>query len=200
VYNSFIVPLFQIAWGSDGSRAEIACQMAMTLVLTPYEILATFFGLKGGDLLMTLAGEFEGSLVEMTTTAADGMTAKADDEDEDEDAEGDGDGGEKKDASEADAPAADGVGVGVAAGVGIGTTGVLSATANGASKQVMLSPDASSKPAVDEENEDEEAEEALRGPVSGGAKKRMKRAEFLARVRSRRAAKQGKNTEDEALP
>ena len=97
-------------------------------------------------------------------------------------------------------PAADGVGVGVAAGVAIGTTGVLSSTENGASKQVMLSLDASSKPAVDEENEDEEAEEALRGPVSGGAKKRMKRAEFLARVRSRRAAKQGKNTEDEALP
>ena len=39
----------------------------------------------------------------------------------------------------------------------------------------------------------DDAEEALRGPLSAGAKKRMKRAEFLARVRARKATRERKN-------
>jgi len=205
VYNSFVVPLFQIAWGSDGSKAEIACQMFMTLILTPYEILTTFFGLKGGGILMAIAGEFEGSLVEMGASAA-GLGGSEDDEGEDkgegEEGKEDGDGGEK-DAYAAPNKEAGGVstvdGVGVGVAIGIGAAGMTSA-ASLSSKQVKFSPDTSKPSVKDDEDheEDEDVEEVLKGPVSAGAKKRMKRAVFLTRVRSRKAAREGKNVEEDA--
>ena len=199
VYNSFIIPVFQITWGSDGSKAEIAFQMVTTLLLAPYEILTNFCGLKGQGLgdLMSVAGEFEGSLVEMGASAADVLGGKEDDEDEDED-EDDDDG--EMDVKEADAPlkelpdapTADGAGVGVAIGVG------LAPATSQAPKQVMLAPDSSagSQSVVKEDdNDDKDAEEAIRGPLSAGAKKRLKRAVFLARVRARKTAKDGRNVE-----
>ena len=123
VYNSFVVPIFQKMRSGDGSMVEIGCQIIMTCVLLPYEMVTTFFGCGGLGAAADVVAEMERSAIELTSSAAEAKSEAADDEEEEEEAE-----------------------------------------------------------------EEALKERLIKAPPSAGAKKRMKRAMFVARVRERTEA------------
>ena len=161
VYNSFVVPICQLAWSGDGSRIEIACQIFMTCILLPYEIITTFFGCAGMGAAADVVAEMEGSVVELTTAASDRFAGVQQEDEDDDDAE---EVESKVNGPSMPPPSLDAAGC-------------------------VLPASECTQP----EEEEEEEEERIKGPPSAGAKKRMKREKFLARVRMRAAASQGKS-------
>jgi len=70
-YNSMLVPIVGHVWQSNGSMGEIACQMAMTLILLPYEVATTFLGCKGAGIAADVVGDMETTAVELAAPSAD---------------------------------------------------------------------------------------------------------------------------------
>ena len=58
-------------------------QMIMTCILMPYEIAASFFGFSSHSDLASVAGELEGSMVELGAASKDLAKTYADDEEKD---------------------------------------------------------------------------------------------------------------------
>ena len=71
IYNSFVVPIVQLVWSAEGDdKRTVLCQVLFTTILLPYEMATTFFGCSGAGVLADVAGELEGSLVELAGEAA----------------------------------------------------------------------------------------------------------------------------------
>ena len=81
IYNSFIVPLFQRLWSAEGSLIEVGCQILMTCLLLPYQMVTTMFGCKGLGAAADIVSEMEGSIIEVATSASTVTTAGNEEED-----------------------------------------------------------------------------------------------------------------------
>ena len=81
LYNSFLVPLCQRLWSAEGSLMEVVCQMIMTCILLPYQMVTTMLGCKGLGAAADIVSEMEGSIIELATSSST-VTATGDEEDD----------------------------------------------------------------------------------------------------------------------